>query len=220
MIEYKDVSDIIDREIAKRRNKWSLTALNWIDFDGDVSQIIRFHIFKKLHLYDESRPFLPWVNTVISAQIKNIVRNNYSNYTRPCLRCDAAEGDNLCRIFTKQCSQCPLYDHWEKHKKAAYNTKLPVSLNALETMPEGHYSDLDYDKGAKRLHKKMRECLKSNEYLVYKYLYINGLPEEGLAEFMGYKTTEKDRSPGYKILKLIKKKIIALAKEKVKEIDI
>ena len=37
---YEELFPIIDREIKKRRGKWSLTSLAWIDYD-DVSQIIR-----------------------------------------------------------------------------------------------------------------------------------------------------------------------------------
>lgn len=213
MIKYEDFSDIIDVEIQKRRVKWTLTALNWLDFN-DVGQIIKIHISKKLHLYYESRPFLPWVNTVISAQLKNIVRNNYSNYTRPCLRCAAAEGENLCRIFTRQCSSCPLYEKWERTKKNAYNTKLPVSIEAMESqLSEHQYKDIDFEKSSEKIHAEMQRILKANEWTVYKYLYIDGLPEEDLAVFMGYKTNEKNRSPGYKQIKNIKKKIITLAKK-------
>ena len=39
---FEDKIQEIDQEIAKRRNKWNLNALSWIDFD-DISQILRIH---------------------------------------------------------------------------------------------------------------------------------------------------------------------------------
>ena len=79
----------IDSEIQKRRSRWRLSSLSWMDFD-DISQILRIHIFKKWYLYDDSQPLAPWLNRIISNQIKNLIRNNYGNYSRPCLKCDDA----------------------------------------------------------------------------------------------------------------------------------
>ena len=69
--KFEDCIDVIDVEIAKRRSKWGLTALAWMDYD-DVSQIIRIHIYKKWHLYDPSKNLLPWIRTIISNQLKNL----------------------------------------------------------------------------------------------------------------------------------------------------
>ena len=74
---------IVDEEIRKRKSKWTLAALAWIDFE-DVEQILRIHIYKKWSLYDAQKPLAPWLNIIISNQIKNIIRNNYGNYARPC----------------------------------------------------------------------------------------------------------------------------------------
>ena len=115
---------LIDEEIRKRRNKWSLTALAWMDYD-DVSQIIRIHIYKKWHMYDPGKPLAPWLNRIISNQIKNLIRNHYGNYSRPCLKCAASEGEDLCEIYLKQCSDCPLYAEWEKNKKEHMILKYP-----------------------------------------------------------------------------------------------
>lgn len=86
-----------------------------MDFN-DVSQILRIHINNKWPLYDQKQPLAPWVNRIISNQIKNLIRNNYGNYSRPCLKCSAAEGEDLCKIYGKQCGACPLYKKWEKRK--------------------------------------------------------------------------------------------------------
>ena len=62
---YEDYSDVINEEIAKKRFKWNLTSLAWMDYE-DVSQILRFHIFKKWHLYDPEKNIKPWIRTIIS----------------------------------------------------------------------------------------------------------------------------------------------------------
>ena len=132
---YSDKAKEIDEEIGKRRNKWFLDSLAWFSFD-DVEQIIRAHIFKKWHQWDQRRPLKPWINKIITNQMKNILRNNYSNFVRPCLNCPfnqsgpSQDGHSLCG-FTKtglQDSSCPLYAKWEKTKKSAYQIKMPVAL--------------------------------------------------------------------------------------------
>ena len=51
----------------------------------------------------------------------------------------------------------------------------------------------------------MQEILKPIEWKVYGFLYIENLTEEQAAKKMGYKTSEKNRSPGYKQIKNIQK---------------
>ena len=100
---FEDVIKEINTEIQKRKGKWNLTILSWMDFDDDA-QIIRIHIYKKWHLYDPQKPLSPGLNRIISNQIKNLIRNNYGNFSRPCLKCAAAEGEDLCTIYQKQCN--------------------------------------------------------------------------------------------------------------------
>lgn len=212
----------INTEIRKRKNKWSLNALNWIDFD-DVSQILRIHIYKKWHLYDPIKPLAPWLNRIISNQIKNIIRNNYGNYSRPCLKCAAAEGSDLCKIYGKQDGSCPLYAAWQKNKKTAYDLKIPVPLeNHSQEVCNIPQDDLNIEKCIQLVHTKMHSTLKPIEWKVYKYLYIENQNEEDLAKLMGYKTNEKNRSPGYKQIKNIKKAIIFKVKKLISggEIDL
>lgn len=215
--KFEESIDFIDTEIRKRRGKWNLTALSWMDFD-DVSQIIRIHIYNKWHMYDYEKPLGPWLNRIISNQIKNLIRNNYGNYSRPCLKCAAAEGIDLCFIYEKQCNDCPLYAEWERNKKRAYNVKIPVSTedhqHEIKTMDGDQF---DIEENAKRLHKKMKEILKPIEWKVYGYLYIEHKEEKEVAKLMGYKTSEKNRSPGYKQIKNIKKSIISKVKKVMEE---
>lgn len=211
--KFEECIDSINKEIAKRKGKWNLTVLAWMDFE-DVSQILRIHIYKKWHLYDAEKPLGPWINRIISNQIKNLIRNNYGNYARPCLRCAAAEGSELCTIYGKQCNDCPLYANWEKSKKRAHDAKLPVSLEDHHQEVHSMPSDtVDVEKIANRLHKKMQSILKPIEWSVYKYLYVEQKSEEETAKLMGYRTSEKGRQPGYKQIKNIKKSIIIKVKK-------
>ena len=210
---FEESIDVINAEIIKRRAKWNLTAINWMDF-SDVSQILRIHIYKKWHLYDQKKPLPPWVNRIISNQIKNLIRNNYSNFARPCLKCSAAETDESCSIYNKQCNSCPLYANWERSKKNAHDTKLTVSIeNHTQEINSIPNQNLDMEIGAKNIHKKMEKALKPIEWRVYKYLYIDGKDEEQTAKLMGYRTTEKNRIAGYKQIKNIKKIIILKVKK-------
>ncbi len=211
---FEESIDLINVEINKRKGKWNLTVLAWMDFQ-DVSQILRIHIYKKWDLYDPEKPLAPWINRIISNQIKNLIRNNYGNYARPCLRCAAAESDSHCYIYKEQSSVCPLYANWERTKKNAHDAKLPVSLEEhpqeISTAGQGH---CDVEKIAIVLHEKMKTVLKAVEWKVYNYLYIEHKSEEEVAKLMNYKTSEKNRVPGYKQIKNIKKSII----EKVKKV--
>ena len=216
-IKFEDCIEQIDAEIKKRRSKWNLTALSWMDFD-DVSQILRIHIFKKWHLYNPAKPLNPWINRIISNQIKNLIRNNYGNYCRPCLKCAAAESDSLCYIYGTQSSSCPLFAQWERTKKAAYLTKLPTPLETVEHETEKlELQEFNFDSVLLKLNAQLKAKLKPNEWIVYENLYLENKTEQEVAKILGYKTSEKNRSPGYKQIKNIKKSIIEKAKEIISE---
>tara|TARA_Y100000401_G_scaffold32314_1_gene23708 strand:+ start:3528 stop:4292 length:765 start_codon:yes stop_codon:yes gene_type:complete len=217
---FEESIDVINTEILKRKAKWNLTVLAWMDF-SDVSQILRIHIYKKWDMYDPEKPLAPWVNRIISNQIKNLIRNNYGNYARPCLKCAAAESSDLCTIYKKQGPSCPLYANWQKTKKRAHDAKLPVSL---EDHPQevfiSEFSSFDVEKAAPILHEKMKEVLKPSEWKVYEALYIDNKSEEEVAKIMKYKTNEANRVPGYKQIKNIKKSIINKVKKVLEKGDL
>jgi len=217
---FEESIHLIDEEIRKRKNKWNLTALAWMDYQ-DVSQIIRLHIYKKWDMYDPIKPLGPWLNRIISNQIKNLIRNHYGNYSRPCLRCAAAEGEGLCEIYGKQCSDCPLYNEWEKNKKNAYDIKIPLPMENHQNEANSLTSQsFDIERNSKKLHSKMKEVLKPIEWRIYQYLYIENKSEKEVAKLMGYRTSEKNRSPGYKQIKNIKKSIIDKVKKVLSKEDI
>lgn len=223
VVRYEDYSDVINEEIAKKRYKWNLTSLAWIDYE-DVSQILRIHIFKKWHLYDPEKNIKPWIRTIISNQIKNLVRNNYTNFVKPCNKCEAAKEETKCEIYGKQCSDCPLYKNWEKNKKTGFAAKMPMSLENYKQ--EVYYIEnnetIDIERSAGILHEKMESILKPHEWKIYKLLYIDHLDELTTAKKMGYKTSEANKSPGYKQIKNVKKKIISIVKNLLKndEVDL
>jgi len=203
----------INQEISKRKHKWNLTSLAWMDF-SDVSQILRIHIYKKWNLYDPKKPLAPWINRIVSNQIKNLIRNNYGNYSRPCLKCAAAEQEDGCSIYASQCSKCPLYAKWEKSKKSAHNIKLPVALeNHTQEVHNIIEDEIDIEKTAKNIHAKMQQVLKPIEWKFYDLYYIQHKSEEESAKSMGYKTTEKNRKIGYKQVKNLKKSIMIKVKK-------
>ena len=51
-VRYEDMSDIINQEIRKRKNKWFLDSV--LSFFEDVEQIIRVHIYQKFDQWDKS----------------------------------------------------------------------------------------------------------------------------------------------------------------------
>lgn len=221
---YEDKSIEIDLEIKKRRGKWFLDSLAWFDFE-DVEQIIRAHIHKKWHQWDQERSLKPWINKIITNQMKNILRNNYSNFVRPCLNCpfnqscamkDGGEA-SLCG-FTKsgnQDSSCPLYAKWERTKKSAYGIKMALTLenhtNEVQAMEDNNFNVID---AQKKLNYHMEKELSEKQFLVYRLLFIENIDEEEVAGQMGYKTSEKGRKAGYKQIKNLKK----IFKQKAQEI--
>ena len=59
----------------------------------------------------------------------------------------------------------------------------------------------------------MKKILKPIEWKVYNLLYIENKDDKFVAKSMGYITSEKNRLPGYKQIKNIKKRIIIKAKK-------
>lgn len=213
-VKFEDSLEAINLEISKRRNKWNLSAINWMDFN-DVAQILRIHIYKKWHMYNSRKKLAPWLNRIISNQIRNLIRNHYSNFARPCLKCSAAQDEDGCAIYGKQCNNCPLYSHWSKNKKSAFDTKLTLSIenhsNEISQLPVNSSANLE--DSIKNTHAKMQSVLKGSEWKLYRCLYIENKSEDEAAKILGYKTTEKNRSAGYKQIKNLKKSILIKVKK-------
>ena len=78
----------------------------------------------------------------------------------------------------------------------------------------------DVESNMIKLHKKMKDILKPIEWKVYLSLYVQNKSEKEVAHELGYKTSEKNRSPGYKQIKNIKKSIIEKVKKVLKSGDV
>lgn len=223
---FEDSVEIIDQEISKRKSRWHLTAAAWMDFD-DISQRLRIHLWKKWDKWDSSRPLRPWLNQVITHQITNMLRNHYSNFARPCLKCPHNTGDFHCALYGTQNNICDLYAKWEKTKKSAYDIKFPVSMNSpnvnnpdttLETVLQSTANTVDVEALMPVFNDIMKKNLSIIEWKVYDYMYLQNMEEADVAKKMGYKLSYKDGRPAYRQISKIKSKILQKARELVKEI--
>ena len=227
-ITFEESISIIDEELLKRRGKWRLDFIAWMNFD-DVCQKIRLHIFKKWDHWDQSRPLRPWLNRLICNQIANLIRNNYSSFAKPCLTCPHNMGADICALHGIQSSACSDYSKWEKVKKAAKEIKMACSLNSAFSYGDGDDKGreldikevntfVDYDSKISDINNKMKSVLTALEWKIYDYIYIQNLSDVETARLMGYKTSEKNRSPGYKQIKKVKNKIYEVAKKIIYEL--
>ena len=197
-----------------------MTSLAAISFE-DIVQIILLHVWKKWPLYDQNKPLLPWLSVIIMNQIRNLVRNNYTNYSRPCLRCSAAVDSDGCGIYEQQCNRCPLYAHWTRNKQSATFIKLALPIenhaNEVHEMPDNNTGDIE--NGEEKLRVIMKKILKPMEYKVYEGLYIRRQSEDVVAKSLGFISNE-GRKPGYRQLLNLDKSIKIKAKKYIAEYGI
>lgn len=207
---------------------WRLDAIAWMDFD-DVSQIIRAHIFRKWDQWDQKRSLKPWINKIISNQIKNLLRNNYHNYAKPCSGCpfNDLSQDESCS-FTKSKMQdqtCPLYAKWFKSKKSAYHLNLPVSIDDMNPFSTNEFVKSQGDLFAidvliEKVTVELKNELSEKQYNAFIMLFIKNIDEEEVAKAMGYKTNEKGRKAGYKQIKNLKSRFKKVVKKILDKKDI
>lgn len=224
---FEEALPVIDKILRARKSRWTLRARTDVDFD-DVSQLCRLHIWKKWEQYDQTQKLEPWIARIVTRQIINLIRNIYSAHSRPCLKCAENQGGDLCGAFGKQCSTCPLFSLWEKTKKRAFNVKLPVSIeNHLVEVSEMPDTSVNVERAVLVIYENLKPLLKENELLVYRYIYIEHLSDEAVAEKMGYCAKEErpsenysQRKPGYGRISQIKRKILEKVREIKDEIDI
>lgn len=218
---YEDCSDIINLAILKQKYKWRLNAVKWFDF-GDVEQIIKSHIAKKWHMWDQTRPLEPWIGRIISNQLRNLIRNHYGNYVRPCVNCQFARGEGCTKtLSTKQDTSCGLFAKWFKSKRNGLELKIPLSTEDFSKEIQNRaYTNFDFDVALNRLDKQMKEKLSDIHYCAYRMLYFQKKTEEDVARYMGYKISPEKNKLGYRQVKNLKKKFLHLAIEIIKNKDI
>ena len=221
---FEDKREDLDQLLLKYRPKWQLSALAWLDYD-DVCQIIRLHIYNKWHLWDQSRPFKPWASMIISNQIKNLIRNNYTSFAKPCLRCQYNMGGTLCD-WTKSGDQdrtCADFEKWKKKKERAYNIKLPLTLDdGVATQNTSSIKDqVDYKLSSGRLHELVMGQLSERHKAIYAMLYIDHKDETEVAKKFGFKgDSTKRKTIRYKQISNLKKKFYRIAIKIMEENDI
>lgn len=215
---FEEKIGVINQEIAKRRGKWKLSALSYIDYE-DVSQILRLHIFEKWHLWDHSQPLERWLNKVITNRMINLVRDHYGRVAPPCNGC-SHNMDDFCS-FTKsgsKCAECPLYATWQKKFKVGYNIKLAESSDSENFVEQVNSSvdfsdNFDYESSSNKVHQHMKAKLPLKQYKIYELLIIQNLSEKEVAKQLKLKSSEKGREPGYRHLAEMKNKFYLMAKE-------
>lgn len=221
---FEDKIDIINNELLKRRSKWQLSALSYMDFD-DVCQIIKLHIFIKWNQWDQSRPLVNWLNRLITNKLINLVRDNYGNLSPPCKDCPFNLWGEHCEYTPSglKSSECKLYAHWEKSKKSGYNLKLATSINADEYIEKesGSCSFSDFNNVEDYIpefHEKMAKILNAAQMKVYKFFFVNNPSDEELCKEFGEDILDH-KSKTYKKIGGIKREIVNLAKKEAKKID-
>ena len=211
MYQFEDKLEQIEVALERKRSKWSLDAIPYIDYD-DIKQIIMAHIYKKWHLWDQQKPIEPWLSRVVSNQFKNLLRNHYGNYVNPCPNHRSPDHD---------ASKCPICIKWNKSKKAAYDIKLAVTMeNHMHEISERKENFLDLEAATKKLQLEMKSELSGRQYEAFKMLFIQNKTEEQVASYLGFKTNEKKRSAGYKQIKNLKKIFQQKAKEIIQKNDV
>lgn len=220
--KFEDYIDVIEIAIRKQRSRWRLDCITWFDFE-DVEQVIKLHIYKKWHMWNQDLPLEPWIGTIITNQIRNLVRNHYGNYVRPCVNCEFNMGDDACSYTPSkhQNSECSKYRKWEKTKKIAFDLKIAVpSENHMHELSYNPESELCFNSCVDKLNEHMKNSLSEVHYTAYYMLFFEQSTEEDVAKFMGYKTNEKKRKAGYRQVKNLKKMFMEKAAEIIKENDI
>lgn len=220
MAVFEDKVDIINKMINAKRYLWRLSSLSYISFE-DVAQLLLIHINEKFHQWDQSKPIEPWLSVIILNRMNNIMRDNYGRVSPPCSSppCAFNEGEDRCGFTNsgKKCSECPAYAKWEKTKKAAYNLKLPESID--NNVYGYNTEDFDIILSSEKLNELMLKLLTPRLANAYDLLYLKNMSDEEVATALGYKTTE-GRKPGYKQLLNIKKELLQSAKYIILHYDV
>ena len=225
MIKFEDRIDTINSVLNKKRYKWNLDSISYMDF-SDVSQIIRLHIYIKWSQWDQVRPLERWLGSLIERQIINIIRNNYGKFTPPCTTCKFSSEGNGCE-FTKsgiKDVECPAFKKWAIKKKDGYNMQLAVSMENEDGSQvhsiESSAMPVNIDDKTEKFHAIMMHRLPDKLKVVYKILYIEGGTDEDVANHFHLICSEKNRKPGYKQISNYKMQILKMAKLVLAEEDI
>jgi len=191
----------IKRLVGQRRGKWVLSSMEW----ADVESVLITHIWKKMHLYDPSRPFDCWCNTVLTSQITNILRDNLWRSARPCIAsslygtsCVYNLGDGICG-WTKtghQDENCPLFAAWKARKGNQADIAAPLSLESHVDEHHNKPSDfVDYDRHKAAIDKIMVKKLTKSDAKIYRLIYIRHWPMPRVLKELNIKGSKVNKTP-------------------------
>jgi len=219
---FEECSKVIVGEIRRRKPRWFLNKLSWLDYD-DVTQIILIHVFVKWYQWKQNRFLLKWLNALITNQTRNIVRNVYSSFQKPCNGCAASENtDDSCRVYGTQCSDCPIYAKWLKSKEKKQAINLAESYEEIEETVKSslHYINSAPKYDLDKFHSLMLERLTVVQAKAYRLLFIENLDEATVSKKMNYKPgVSKTRNPGYRQIAKFKHIFVNIAKDVLENND-
>lgn len=222
MVIFDDKIEEINFLLERSRKKWHLDAVQWMDYD-DVCQIIRIHISKKWHLWDQARKFGPWCNRVISHQISNLIRNNYSSFQKPCLKCPHYTSDTGCALTESktQDTSCEIFAKWTKKKRNVHDIRLPLSIeNQVIDQSVSFQNEFDYEYSINRLHFETLKRIECDDLRdVYKMIFIDEIDDDTI-KAKGKVFNDLTESLKKKKLESLKKQFYDLAKSAVYEEDV
>ena len=222
---FEDCYEEIVAIVEKKRYEWTLKADLMTDFE-DTKSIIVTHIWKKWHLYDQTRCLGGWVATIVKNQFQNILRDLYYSTSSPCAQCPCNLGGDACSVWGIQGVECELFKKWYNTKRHSHDVRLPLPLeNHLHEVHSKPDVVFNIDNASRALHGKMKETLTNSEWEIYRRLFIEHKGEEEVARELGFKTSEKGRKMGYKRIRQVKTIILqrarkVLAVEGVETLDV
>lgn len=226
---YEDKSKEIDSILHSKRSFWTLDAISHIGYD-DVCQIIRIHIHAKFEQWKQNEPFAPWASRLINNQIINLKTKFYGKHAPPCVQCEFNLGGGQCSFTSSRQtdSECEKFKKWKLKKESAYRIMLAESTDkSYDEDPDGEGritvespAAPDYVRASERLHFLVMDNLDDGKKDLYRWFFIENRSDAFIAEKMGFKTTEKNKTPGYKQISNLKKSLIDRAKKIMSEIDI
>lgn len=222
MLTYEDCSDQIEKEIAKRRTKWTLTIFRWMDFD-DVAQIFRAHISKKWEKWDQTRKLAPWIQRIMSNQMANLFRNLYTNFARPCVTCKFSLGEEGCEKTPsgEQCTECPLYAKWTERKRNGYHIKMPLELENHAQEVNNKIDDIiNFPETMRRVMLELEKHMSRKRFRAFKLLFIDKTPESEAAKILNLRGNPKNKYAQKKLIAAYCDSLQKEAKEIIRRSDI
>lgn len=219
MFTFSDKIDEINTLLRLNRGAWKLSYVPGMDYK-DVEQIIRIHLNKKWNQWDQNLPLAPWVNRIISNQIKNLIRNHYGKYVSPCVGCKFDRGESFCAfsISGKKDDECPQFEKWKLKKQHRYFIHFMPSIDKEGFLdvhePKNSGLDISPETTVERFHKHMLSSLSSDYSEFYNLIYIKHLSDEEII-------LEKKKNKGFskKTFLELKENLEILVRYEIKNFD-